>query len=95
MSFAPEEQEIRIVQYWYRNWSKSQRLEFWNYLTAKTDSNILELTDSLERLSFSRQSPTTFECQLRQFSVWFENWSFQGKNNFRIKLIEVDHNCII
>lgn len=94
MSVSPEEQEIRIVQHWFRNWSESQRQHFLQFLIKQIQPDVSDLVNGLQSLTFFGQSPTTFECQLRQFSLWFDNWSFQGKKAFRIKLLEVDPNFV-
>lgn len=94
MSFSPEEQEIQIVQHWFRNWSESQRLKFLTFFVEKIEPSVTNLECTLENLSFEGQSPTIFQCQLRQFSSWFDHWSFEGKKKFKIKLLEVDPNFI-
>lgn len=94
MSLNPEEQEILIVQHWFSLWSESQRLQFLQVLIGKTEPDISHLVDGLQSLTFLGQSPSTFQCQLRQFSLWFDSWSFQGKKKFRIKLLEVDPNFV-
>lgn len=94
MSLSPEEQEIRIIQHWFLNWSESQRQEFLKVLISNIKPDVQDLESGLQSLTFSRQTPTTFQCQLRQFSLWFSNWSLQGKNKFQIKLLEIDPNFV-
>ncbi|GBL99357.1 hypothetical protein AVEN_206774-1 [Araneus ventricosus] len=90
MSLTPEEQEIRCVQHWFRNWTQPQRAEFLNLLTEKYSPDTLDLGRNFESLRISSNCPSVFDCQLKQFSLWFDEWSFKGKENLNLKLLEVD-----
>lgn len=94
MSLTPEEQEIRIIQHWFNNWSEPQKEEFLKVFVANIKPDVLNLESSLQSLTFARLTPTTFQCQLRQFSLWFNNWSLEGKIKFEIKLLEIDPNFV-
>ena len=94
MSLTPEEQEIRIIQHWFRNWSEYQKQEFFKVLISYIKPDVSDLENGLQSLTFCRQTPTTFQCQLRQFSLWFSNWSLQGKQKFQIKLLEIDPDFV-
>lgn len=94
MSLTPEEQEIRTIQHWFNNWSEPQREEFLKVLVANIKPDVLNLESGLQSLTFSRLTPTTFQCQLRQFSLWFSNWSLEGKKKFEIKLLEIDPDFV-
>lgn len=95
MSLSPEEQEIQIIQHWFRSWSESQRQEFLKVLISNIKPDVSDLESGLQTLTFFVQTPTTFQCQLRQFSLWFRNWSFQGKKKFQIKLLEIDPDFVL
>lgn len=94
MSLTPEEQEIRTIQHWFCNWSESQRQEFFKVLVANIKPDVSDLETGLQSLTFSREAPTTFQCQLKQFSLWFSNWSLKGKKQFEIKLLEIDPDFV-
>lgn len=94
MSLTPEEQEIRTIQHWFCNWSESQRQEFLKVLVSNIKPDVPDLESGLQSLTFSRQTPTTFQCQLKQFSLWFSNWSLEGKKKFEIKLLEIDPDFV-
>lgn len=84
-----EEEQIKILRHWYCNWSEAERQIFLKSLRDKLNI-VSSLANSLASLSVSDKTPTTFDCQLQRFSLWFDNWSFEGKNIFLNKLLEVD-----
>lgn len=94
MSLTPEEQEIRTIQHWFHNWSESQRQEFFKVLVADIKPDVQDLENGIQSLTFLKQTPTTFQCQIRQFSLWFSNWSLEGKKKFEIKLLEIDPDFV-
>lgn len=94
MSLSVSEQEIRCVQHWFKNWSETQRSKFGELLIQK-QSDISLLESCFNSLNISSNCPSVFECQLRQFSLWFDNWSSKEKESLIVKLIEVDRSFVI
>ncbi|KAF8793647.1 Cell division cycle protein 23 like protein [Argiope bruennichi] len=79
MSLTSEEQEIRCVQHWFQNWTPPQRAEFLNLLIDKYSPDTLDLGRNFELLQISSNCPSVFECQLKQFSLWFDEWSLKAQ----------------
>ncbi|KFM72952.1 hypothetical protein X975_03776, partial [Stegodyphus mimosarum] len=94
MSFSPEEEQIRCTLHWFHNWNNTQRKEFLDVLKTQHLSHAEDLASSFESLKISRRSPSVFECQLKQFSLWFDEWSMQGRRSLFIKLLEVDQTLL-
>lgn len=94
MSLSSEEQEIRCIQHWFRNWTESQRAEFLELLVEKYSIDSLNLERNFELLKISSECPSVFQCQLKQFSLWFDDWSLIGKESLNLKLLEVDRHFV-
>ncbi|XP_005994476.1 uncharacterized protein C14orf119 homolog [Latimeria chalumnae] len=76
-------QEMRCVLHWFSGWSSTQRERFLRDLVAKAvPSKVCALLDGLEQLNVVDQPPNIFECQLRLWNQWFENWTEHERNDF-------------
>lgn len=100
MSLSCVEQEHNCVQSWFRNWSPWQRNKFMEELLCKavpanSADLLLDSIDSLTLQGNTDRGPSLFQCQLKLFRQWFDNWQDKERNQFLAKLQEVDSDFVV
>ncbi|XP_043914630.1 uncharacterized protein C14orf119 homolog isoform X2 [Protopterus annectens] len=84
-------QELKCILHWFTGWSAAHRERFLQDLVMKAvPSKICSLLDSLEHLSMTDSAPNIFQCQLRLWNHWFENWTEDERNELLRQLEEID-----
>uniref|UniRef100_H2YEA5 Uncharacterized protein n=1 Tax=Ciona savignyi TaxID=51511 RepID=H2YEA5_CIOSA len=80
--------EINCVIHWFQTWSRFQKEQFMADLVSKAMPNKVELLlGAINNMNVVDKPPNIFECQLRLFNQWFEQWSL-NERNFMLERLE-------
>lgn len=92
MTLNITETEARTVLHWFSSWDADEKEKFLALLLEKAlPNNVSFLTECLDYLSVHENYPNIFRCQLKLFSIWFDQWTDKERNNFLRKLQEQDY----
>jgi hypothetical protein len=97
MSFSAVEKEIQCSIHWFQGWSEMQKNDFLKHLLEKAiPEKVCTLFDAMHALNVQDKPPSIFQCQLKLFSQWFNEWTDSERNEFMRQLeicdsIFVDH----
>ena len=96
MSTGKARTEIACTLSWFSQWSPTQREQFLCTVDERsrnkyvvTDLTIDSLMSQLSEVSLNndKEGPSVFECQLKIFSKWYENWDVSARTEFVNSLI--------
>ena len=95
MSLACSEQEMQCVAHWFTGWSPFQKEEFLKDLVEKAvPHNVDNLFDAMNTLNVSDKPPNIYKCQMKLFDQWFTGWQEKERNDFLIKLGQIDPDFV-
>lgn len=78
-------------QSWFLNWNHLQKSKFLDVIVRNTTSSVEEeLLFGLENLGLGGVAPGVFECQLKLFCSWWENWTQEQRQGFLQQLATTD-----
>lgn len=91
MSLGNTEKEMECVLNWFQNWSVMQKGTFLKELVdLAVQSNLDSLFDAMDTLNMQdKPPPNIFQCQIKLFTDWFQEWTDSERNAFVFNL-----NCI-
>ncbi|XP_002132021.3 uncharacterized protein C14orf119 [Ciona intestinalis] len=79
--------EITCVIHWFQTWNQFQKGVFMTDLVSKAMPNKVDLLlDQMNGMNVNDRPPNIFECQLRLFGQWFEEWTINQRNYMLEKL---------
>lgn len=91
MSLSNVEKEQQCTLNWFQSWSSMQKSDFMKDLLEKAlPCNVDALFDAMHSLNVRDRSPSIFQCQMKLFTQWFEEWSPKDRNVFMNKLQQMD-----
>ncbi|XP_039256357.1 uncharacterized protein C14orf119-like [Styela clava] len=80
--------EINCTIHWFQGWSKNQRECFMEDLIAKALPGRIDLLlGDLNGLTMKDKPPSLYECQLRLFNQWFQDWD-ESERTFMLERLE-------
>ncbi|XP_046628180.1 uncharacterized protein C14orf119 [Neodiprion virginianus] len=87
--------QLRYVVQWFQEWSEMQRGDFLGILIEKCGPARLVngLVSSLESLACKEDAgkpPSLFECRVKLFREWSQNWSPQEKESLLSSIKNLD-----
>uniref|UniRef100_A0A1B6DWX9 Uncharacterized protein n=1 Tax=Clastoptera arizonana TaxID=38151 RepID=A0A1B6DWX9_9HEMI len=94
--YVPSTQaQLGYIGQWFHEWSEMQRNDFLPILAQKfgTKGYVNGLLPGLEALnSFEDRPPSLFQCRIKLFREWSDNWSQVEKEQLlsRIKSMDPD-----
>ena len=84
-------QQARCIVHWFTGWNTAQRERFLRDLVAKAfPGQPCSLLDGLSSLGVADHPPSIFECQLRLWTQWFDEWSEDERSSFMVALSQQD-----
>ena len=91
MSLSNVEKEQQCTLNWFQSWSPMQKSDFMKDLLEKAlPCNVDALFDAMHSLNVRDRPPNIFQCQMKLFTQWFEEWSPKDRNVFMNKLQQMD-----
>lgn len=89
------ENQMRYVLEWFREWSEMQRGDFLEILLEQCGSPGLVngLVPGMENMSCKEGSdrpPNLFQCRVKLFREWSQNWSQQEKDSLLTSIKSID-----
>ena len=91
MSLSNVEKEQQCTLNWFQSWSPMQKSDFMKDLLEKAlPCNVDALFDAMDSLNVRDRPPSIFQCQMKLFTQWFEEWSPKDRNVFMNKLQQMD-----
>lgn len=96
MSLSSAEQNMQCVVHWFTYWSDLQKSDFLKDLVAKAVPwKVSTLLDAMTALDVSRKKPLSiFECQMKLFDQWFEEWTDKERNALMQQLEQIDTDFV-
>lgn len=83
--------EINCTVHWFKTWHVHQKACFMNDLVAKAVPHKVDLIlENLNSMTMDDKPLSLFECQLRLFSSWFNEWTIDERNFMLERLESVD-----
>ncbi|XP_064484678.1 uncharacterized protein C14orf119-like [Ornithodoros turicata] len=81
---------------WFREYSELQRDDFLKVLVEKYAPNSPDdyLADTLNHIGVSDRAPSIFQCRMKLFDEWFQNWSDEEKAGFLDRLRHEDADFV-
>ena len=72
-----------------------QRDDFMADLIEKAvPHKVSALFDAMNMLNVTDKPPSIFTCQLKLFDQWFDGWSDKDRNDFLLRLEQIDSNFV-
>lgn len=91
MSLSNVEKEQQCTLHWFQSWSPMQKADFMKDLLEKASPcNVDTLFDAMHSLNVRDRPPSIFQCQVKLFTQWFEEWSTKDRNEFMNQLQQID-----
>lgn len=91
MSLSNVEKEQQCTLHWFQSWSPMQKADFMKDLLEKASPcNVDTLFDAMHSLNVRDRPPSIFQCQVKLFTQWFEEWSTKDRNAFMNQLQQID-----
>ena len=85
------EQEIKCTIHWFSTWSPYQKAEFLKVLLEKArPQEVASLFDAMESLNVRDKPPNIFQCQVKLFKQWFDDWSLEDRKDYLNRIEVVD-----
>ncbi|KAI0226196.1 hypothetical protein LSAT2_023160, partial [Lamellibrachia satsuma] len=96
MALSSAEQGMQCVIHWFTYWSDLQKTDFLQDLVAKAvPLKVSTLLDAMTSLNVSRKKPPSiFECQMKLFDQWFEEWTDKERNTLMQQLEQIDSDFV-
>lgn len=83
--------EINCTIHWFKGWNPRQRDCFMKDLVTKAlPNNIDFLMDNMDAMNMNDKAPSLFECQLKLFTQWFDEWDEHERNVMLERLESTD-----
>lgn len=99
-------EQLQYLLEWFQEFSSLQKEDFLHILTDKySQCNLSTFPESLGSLQVGDRPPSIFQCRMKLFTEWFNNWSDEEKaellirlkmsdKNFMMKFEEIVANCV-
>lgn len=89
------EAQLRYIIEWFQEWSEMQRSDFLSVLLEQCGPSGLVngLLSRMETLGYSEGSdrpPSLFQCRVKLFREWSNNWSQQEKDSLLLSIKNTD-----
>lgn len=88
--------QIRYITQWFQEWGDMQRSDFLPVLIEefhrKTDIN--GLAASLDASNLKDRPPSIFQCRIKLFKEWCENWNLSEKEQLIVELRSIDQDFV-
>ena len=90
------EAQLRYIVEWFQEWSEMQRNDFLDVLLEQCGPAGLVngLVSRMENLGYaegSERPPSLFQCRVKLFREWSNNWSQQEKESVLASIKYTDH----
>lgn len=90
------EAQVRYIVEWFQEWSEMQRNDFLDVLLEQCGPTGLVngLVSRMENLGYtegSERPPSLFQCRVKLFREWSNNWSQQEKESVLASIKYTDH----
>ena len=85
--------QIRYIVQWFQEWGEMQRSDFLPVLLKKfedTKGNVNGLISSLDSCNVEDRPPSLFQCRIKLFNEWSENWTQSEKDQLLNELKSID-----
>ena len=85
--------QIRYVIEWFQEWSEMQRDDFVGILLERCSSSVLVngLLTGIENLGKENdRPPSLFQCRIKLFREWSQNWSEEEKETIVTSIKHMD-----
>lgn len=90
-SQVSKEDEMKCVLHWFQGWSHFQKQDFMKDLVEKAvPQKVSTLLDAMDMLNVRDKPPSIFQCQLKLFNQWFEEWNDKDRNDFMVQIELID-----
>jgi len=85
--------QIRYLVQWFEEWGEMQRSDFLPILLKKflnNKGNMNGLISSLDSCNVEDRPPSIFQCRIKLFNEWSENWTQNERDQLLNELKSVD-----
>lgn len=87
--------QLRYVVQWFQEWSEMQRGDFLGVLLERcsTSGLVNGLVSGIENLGCKEDSnrpPSLFQCRIKLFREWSQNWTQQEKDTLLTSIKNMD-----
>lgn len=88
--------QIRYITQWFQEWGDMQRSDFLPILVEEfhNKANMNGLVSSLDASTLKDRPPSIFQCRIKLFKEWCENWSTAEKEQLINELRSIDADFI-
>lgn len=88
--------QIRYITQWFQEWGDMQRNDFLPVLVDEFHSknNMNGLVSSLDSTNLKDRPPSIFQCRIKLFKEWCENWNSAEKEQLIGELRAIDADFI-
>lgn len=95
MSTLSNQEQLRYVVEWFQEWSEMQRADFLEILAERCGqpssvNGLASLVDSMSCKEESNRPPSLFQCRVKLFHEWSQNWSQQEKDGLVSSIKNID-----
>ncbi|KAK3608594.1 hypothetical protein CHS0354_042585 [Potamilus streckersoni] len=97
MSPSNTDEEIQYFLRWFDGWNQIQKGDFLKDLVGKTmPDHVDTLFESMRRMDVRDRDgfPSIFQAQLQVFTRWYNKWAEKERNDFMIKLQQLDPSFV-
>lgn len=73
---ANAKEQMAIIHCWFESWGQSERNRFCYALQSRVQSGgMCDILGGFQFFMIDHGSSSVFDCQLRLFRTWFEQWT--------------------
>ncbi|RWS12310.1 uncharacterized protein B4U79_14221 [Dinothrombium tinctorium] len=91
-------EEMAYLATWFAEFSEMQKDDFFKILVNKyggadcddTATAAASMVNGVNGLQVNDRPPSIFKCRMKLFNEWFTNWSDEEKQDFLIRLKNID-----
>lgn len=89
------EAQLRYITEWFQEWSEMQRGDFLTVLLERCGpaplvNGLLPGMENLGCKEDSNRPPSLFQCRIKLFREWSNNWSQQEKDSLLVSIKNID-----
>lgn len=84
--------QIRYILQWFQEWGDMQRGDFLPVLIEEfhKKTNINGIVSSMDATNLKDRPPSIFQCRIKLFKEWCENWNLSEKEQLINELRSID-----